>query len=177
MRTSTKNSSGRYRGTYAAPKSKFGRRDVPLTQGMAQALWSRRAAVKASETALVFPSATGGPINAANLYNRTFKPAAKRAEVPWATFHTLRHTCATTLFRHGLNAKQVQGWLGHHAASFTLDTYVHLLADDLPDASFLDALTSPMGQQMGQQDRPRQAENGPEPLQALSARKTPCKSG
>ncbi|MGH3082969.1 MAG: tyrosine-type recombinase/integrase [Gaiellaceae bacterium] len=27
-------------------------------------------------------------------------------------FHTLRHTCATMLFRHGLNAKQVQMWLG-----------------------------------------------------------------
>jgi integrase len=91
--------------------------------------------------ALVFPSATGTPIDSANLYRRVFVPAAKAAGVPWATFHTLRHTCATTLFRHGLNAKQVQGWLGHHAASFTMDTYVHLLADDLPDASF-DALTA-----------------------------------
>jgi len=25
----------------------------------------------------------------------------------------------------------VQRWLGHHSPSFTLDTYVHLLADDL----------------------------------------------
>ena len=31
------------------------------------------------------------------------------------------------------NAKQVQHWLGHHAASFTLDTYVHLLEGDLGD--------------------------------------------
>jgi hypothetical protein len=44
------------------------------------------------------------------------------------------------LFRHGLNAKQVQGWLGHHAASFTMDAYVHPLADDLPDPSFLDRI-------------------------------------
>lgn len=35
------------------------------------------------------------------------------------------------LFERGANAKQVQRWLGHHAASFTLDTYIHLLADDL----------------------------------------------
>jgi integrase len=26
---------------------------------------------------------------------------------------------------------QVQRWLGHHSASFTLDTYVHLLDNDL----------------------------------------------
>jgi hypothetical protein len=55
-----------------------------------------------------------------------------------AGFHTLRHTCATMLFRNGLNAKQVQMWLGHHSPAFTLATYVHLLPDDLPDAAFLD---------------------------------------
>jgi len=61
--------------------------------------------------------------------------------VPWVGFHTFRHTCATMLFRHGLNAKQVQMWLGHHSPAFTLATYVHLLPDDLPDAAFLDSLT------------------------------------
>src|SRR6266545_2579059 len=93
-----------YRGSFAAPKSRFGRRDVPVTAGMARRLWELRKQVKASDEALVFPSATGTPIDAANLYRRVFVPAAKAAGVPWATFHTLRHTCATTLFRHGLNA-------------------------------------------------------------------------
>jgi Phage integrase family len=69
------------------------------------------------------------------------KPAAKRAGVPWAGFHTLRHTCATMLFRGGLNAKQVQMWLGHHSPAFTLAVYVHLLPDDLPDPTFLDGVT------------------------------------
>ena len=62
---------------------------------------------------------------------------------PLGGFHTFRHTCATMLFRHGLNAKQVQMWLGHHSPAFTLATYVHLLPDDLPDAGFLDTLTGP----------------------------------
>jgi integrase len=82
---------------------------------------------------LVFPSAAGTPLDTANLYAK-FKPAAKRAGVPWASFHTLRHTCATALFREGRNPKQVQAWLGHHAASFTMDTYVHLLPDDVGEA-------------------------------------------
>jgi hypothetical protein len=43
------------------------------------------------------------------------------------------------LFRHGLNAVQVQLWLGHHSPAFTIATYVHLLPEDLPDAAFLDA--------------------------------------
>jgi hypothetical protein len=45
------------------------------------------------------------------------------------------------LFRHGLNAKQVQMGLGHHSPAFRLATYVHLLPDDLPDPGFLDGLT------------------------------------
>jgi site-specific recombinase XerD len=45
-------------------------------------------------------------------------------------------SAATRLFKAGLNAKQVQAWLGHHKASFTLDTYVHLLPDDLPESPF-----------------------------------------
>ena len=37
------------------------------------------------------------------------------------------------LFEQGLNVVQVQKWLGHHSPSFTLDTYVHLLSDRLPE--------------------------------------------
>jgi len=37
---------------------------------------------------------------------------------------------ACRLFAEGRNAVQVQRWLGHHWASFTLD-YVHQLDSDL----------------------------------------------
>jgi integrase len=62
---------------------------------------------------------------------RVFKPAAEEAGVPWAGFHTLRHTCATMLFAQGRNAVQVQRWLGHHSAAFTLNTYIGLLDQDV----------------------------------------------
>jgi integrase len=130
-----------YRGSYAPPKSSYGKRDVPVTERMARQLWELRKQARASDEALVFPSAAGTPLDLANL-RKVFAPAAKQAGVPWATFHTLRHTCATLLFLHGYNAKQVQAWLGHHAASFTLDTYVHLLADELPEATFMDAFAA-----------------------------------
>jgi hypothetical protein len=32
-------------------------------------------------------------------------------------------------------------WLGHHSPAFTLETYVHLLPDDLPEPTFLDVTT------------------------------------
>jgi integrase len=121
-------------GSFGPPKSKYGRRDVPITSAMARALWSARKDAHAADDAPVFAATNGSYLDAANLFGRVFKPAARRAGVPWAGFHTLRHTCATFLFRRGLNAKQVQVWLGHHSPAFTLGTYVHLLSDDLPDA-------------------------------------------
>ncbi len=64
------------------------------------------------------------------------KPAAKAAgltverngeAVPWVSFHSFRHTCASLLFEEGRNVKQVSEWLGHADPGFTLRTYVHLL--------------------------------------------------
>ena len=129
-----------YAGSYAPPKSRYGRRDVPLSEGMARALWeARKDTVEADP---IIRSASGGPIDVANVRARILKPAARRAGVGWVAFHAFRHTCATSLFPHGLNAKQVQLWLGHHSPAFTLATYVHLLSNDLPDPVFLDVLTA-----------------------------------
>jgi integrase len=56
---------------------------------------------------------------------------AEEIDAPWAGFHTFRHTCASMLFERGHNAVQVQRWLGHRSASFTIERYVHLLRQDL----------------------------------------------
>jgi integrase len=125
-----------YRDNFAPPKSKHGRRDVPLSPATARALWPLVAG--RAENALLFTSETGRMIDQSNLSSRVLKPAARRAGVPWCSFHTFRHTAASTFFRAGWNAKQVQLVLGHHSPAFTLSTYVHLIPDDLPDASFLD---------------------------------------
>ncbi len=77
---------------------------------------------------MLFCTEAGTAYDRANL-RRVFKKAAATAAVPWASFHTLRHTCATLLFESGKNVKQVQAWLGHHSASFTLDVYIHLMPD------------------------------------------------
>jgi len=126
------------------PKSRHGRRAIPLSPGMLDSLADlRQRSNHRADRDPVFASQTGTPLDYANVYRRVFKPAATRAGIPWAGLHTLRHTCATILFRNGLNAKQVQLWLGHHSPAFTLAIYVHLNADDLPDPSFLDTLTCP----------------------------------
>jgi integrase len=123
-------------GKMGKPKSSHSRREVPLSVSFARALWAARGSASDSEP--VFLGRGGTPVDRTHLY-RVVQAAGERAGVPSAGLHTLRHTAATLAFRDGWNAKQVQRLLGHHSAAFTLDTYVHLLPDDLPEPVFLDA--------------------------------------
>src|SRR5205814_9203938 len=75
----------------------------------------------------LFTTLARGRLDRDNIFKRVIRPAAEELGQPWVGWHTLRHTCASRLFRRGRNAKQVQRWLGHSSASFTLDTYVHML--------------------------------------------------
>ena len=129
-----------YRGGFAPPKSKYGKRKVPIGTSLAVELEARWL-LEDDVDSLVFRSSTGTVLDADNLRRRVLAPAARRAGVPWASgFHVLRHTCGSRLFRRGVNVKAVQHWLGHHSPAFTLATYIHLIPDDdLPDADLLDA--------------------------------------
>jgi integrase len=69
----------------------------------------------------------GRPYDPHHLHLRVLKPACSEAGVECAGFHTFRHTVASRMFDAGRNAAQIQHWLGHHSAAFTLKTYVHLL--------------------------------------------------
>jgi integrase len=121
------------RGRIQPPKSRYGRRDVPLAHELVSELRKRRMASEwPGDDHLVFPSLVGTPLKVENVRRRVLRPAAEEAGAAWAGFHTFRHTCAALLFDRGLNVKQVQRWLGHHSPSFTLDTYVHLLDERLP---------------------------------------------
>ena len=120
------------RGKFGPPKSKYGRRRIPIDSSLVDVLRQRRnLAERAADKDLVFAAANGEPLRQENVRRRVLKPTAEEAGVPWAAFHTFRHTCATMLFAQGRNAVQVQRWLGHHSPAFTLATYVHLLDDDL----------------------------------------------
>ena len=123
-----------YKGTLAAPKSRYGRREVPLSTALAQKLWTAKGS--AGEETLIFAAGNGSALDSSNLFSRILKPAARRVGLDWVGFHSFRHSCATILFRRGWNAVQVQRFLGHHSPAFTLATYVHLLPDDLPSPEF-----------------------------------------
>jgi integrase len=116
------------RGRVQPPKSRHGKRDVPIGPALVSALRDHRARSEwAGDDDLVFPSLRGTPLNPENVRRRVLAPATEEADASWAGFHTFRHTCAARLFERGVNVVEVQRWLGHHSPSFTLDTYVHLM--------------------------------------------------
>ena len=58
--------------------------------------------------------------------------------MPWAGFHTLRHTFASRALSEGSKTiVQVARLLGHADPGFTLRTHVHLIDEGVGDAAFL----------------------------------------
>lgn len=118
------------KGHMGPPKSRHGRREVPLDPELVDALSAHHRASEWPEAEHpVFAAGNGSPLTPGNVFRRVLVPAREEACLPWVGFHSFRHTCATLLFAEGRNVKQVQRWLGHHSPSFTLDTYIHLLDD------------------------------------------------
>jgi integrase len=116
------------KGRMGPPKSRHGRRRVPIDHELVRALRKGR---KDSEWPdaehLVFPARNGKALNPANLYRDALKTPREEANLSWVGFHTFRHTCASLLFEDDPNPVRVQRWLGHHSPSFTLERYVHML--------------------------------------------------
>ena len=114
------------------PKSRHGRRSVPLDAELVQALRGAHEGTEwPGDDDLVFPAGNGSPLSQSNLYRDALKLPREEADLAWVGFHTFRHTCASMLFAQGRNAVQVQRWLGHHSPAFTLARYVHLLDGDI----------------------------------------------
>ncbi len=59
----------------------------------------------------------------------------RRTEIPKVTFHGLRHTHATQLFKEGVHPKIVQERLGHSTIAITLDLYSHVMPGMQEDAA------------------------------------------
>jgi integrase len=121
----------------------------------------RKTVERPEDDQLVFPSKAGTPLNHSNTLSRVLRPVVEEVGAPWAGFHSFRHTCASILFERGKNAKQVQKWLGHHSAAFTLQRYVHLLGDDMGEPL---SLEEELAGAMNGATSPTESAQVPEPL-------------
>lgn len=59
-----------------------------------------------------------------------FNSIRKEFNVPWFSFHTLRHTFVTMLFDQGVKLKYVSRMLGHESESITEGIYYHFDPDN-----------------------------------------------
>jgi integrase len=126
------------------PKTKAGRRTIPLPSVAVDALAAHLAEFPAVEQSMkfrdgaktwtepvefVFTTPHGSPLRRSH-YTKYWQAALKDSGCPAGTrFHDLRHFYASLLIRHGESVKVVQARLGHATAAETLDTYSHLWPD------------------------------------------------
>lgn len=129
------------------PKTKRAKRDVPIPAPTVQVLWAWRDRQNSERDALrrdyqpssdhetpVFTDALGKRTNPLAA-DRAFRRAVKAAELPRCTPHSLRHSYATQLLEAGVPLIVVSRALGHSSIAVTADTYSHLTATQVEQAS------------------------------------------
>jgi integrase len=104
-----------------------GRAVIPLP---AKLRWFLAKARARSDGAATVLSYQGEPIKR---IIKGFRAACRRAGLDDVTPHTLRHTCATWQAQHGVDLRQIAGWLGHSDMR-TTELYAHHHPDYLQDA-------------------------------------------
>jgi integrase len=117
-------------GGEVAPKSKLGRRKVPIPAVLRDRL--AECLMDGPESGRIF-------VGARDSYERG-REAAKRAKVEPPTLHECRHGYASLMIAAGVNVKALSTFMGHSNIRITLDQYGHLLpgAED-EAAELLDA--------------------------------------
>ena len=135
------------------PKTHFGTRMVKLGDGTLTVLRNHKsrqelemafAGDRWQHNNLIFPSASGTPLNKSNMrkdYNRVLELAG----IPHIRFHDLRHTAASLMLNHKTPLLVASRRLGHSKPSVTLDIYSHLFQDSQNEvANLLDELVTPV---------------------------------
>jgi integrase len=108
------------------PKSKAGRRSVPLPPFAVQALTEHAKAHEVGDDDLIFVARTGAALKRGTFRARVWKPSLQRAGLPMGLrFHDLRHSYATWLVSDGVPINDVAKVMGHEQTSTTLDGYTH----------------------------------------------------
>ena len=148
------------KGKLGPPKSKAGNRSVPMSKRLASELKAWKLRCKPTLLDLVFPSPEGHIWSYHNLMNRSFWPMQVRAgvsepklskadglpiwddegnEIPEAKYglHALRHAAASLWIKEKIDLKRLKTWMGHASVQTTIDTYGHLMFDDVEDAALM----------------------------------------
>jgi integrase len=123
------------KGLYVtSPKTQASVRQIHLPSHLVELLKSHllaqnneivQAGSKYAQKGFVFATRTGEPVDPRNL-QRSVQIAGKRAGLPKASPHTLRHSAATTMLEAGIPIHVVSRQLGHSSINITVDIYGHV---------------------------------------------------
>jgi hypothetical protein len=116
------------------PKSRSGRRRVPLGTLLRHELVAHRLRSGTGEDGFVFPSRTGLPFDPGRLLHALALPG-KEARLDSIGLHDCRHTYAAFMIAAGVNAKALSSYMGHVSITITLDRYGHLMPGDEREAA------------------------------------------
>lgn len=103
------------------PKTKGSRRRIDLDYITIEILKNTE------QTSEFVFSKNNGSILSRQCISKSLRKMCEYANVPYHSFHSLRHTHASILLANGVHPKIVQERLGHSKISTTMDTYSHLI--------------------------------------------------
>ena len=109
------------------PKSKAGRRKVPLPPSVAEELGYH---IDCYAMDTIFVNQNNQPLNHASFTGNVFKPALVKARLDrQLRIHDLRHTAVAIAIECGAHPKAIQRRMGHASIALTLDVYGHLMPE------------------------------------------------
>ena len=118
----------------STPKTRAGRRSVPLDDSLVSLLTAHRKAQRAErlraglgkdERGYVFTNELGEPLSP-DWVSERFEALVKAAGLPRIRLHDTRHTAASLMLASGVQPKVVQEMPGHSHVSITLAIYGHV---------------------------------------------------
>jgi integrase len=120
-----------------APKSRSGRRVVPIPQALREQ-FERHRELHADRRAddLVFGRLPTAPFDPSTVHDRA-RRAWKTADLEGLTLHDCRHTYASMMIAAGANVKALSTYLGHASITITMDRYGHLMPGNEQEAAEL----------------------------------------
>lgn len=117
------------------PKSRAGRRTVPIVGALRDVLVEYRAR-EHRDAGLVFGSSAETPFQPSNVWRRA-QTSWKRAGLNPIGLHEARHTFASVLIATGVNAKAITTYMGHASIQTTYDLYGKLMPGSESEAAAL----------------------------------------
>lgn len=120
--------------TFVEPKSRAGRRKVPIASVLRDILLEHKMSAPGE---LVVGRGDGRrPFNDTTVAQRALR-AWRRASLEPITLHEARHTFASLMIAAGVNAKALTTYMGHASVTITYDRYGHLMPGNENEAAAL----------------------------------------